>query len=64
MARKATDDSLLWVVHDNLITVREFGEFIIIALFHNTPLWVIVFTAMLLLILSFTKEGWKVLTFK
>ena len=42
------------------ITVREFGEFIIIALFHNTPLWVIVLTAMLLLILLFTKAGWRV----
>ena len=46
------------------ITVREFGEFIIIALFHNTPLWVIVLTAMLLLILLFTKAGWRGWTFK
>lgn len=39
------------------ITVREFGEFIIIALFHNTPLWVIVFTAMLLLIFIIYQGG-------
>lgn len=39
------------------ITVREFGEFIIIALFHNTPLWVIVLTAMLLLIFIIYQGG-------
>ncbi|MGE7852919.1 GerAB/ArcD/ProY family transporter [Bacillus paramycoides] len=41
----------------NGITVREFGDFIITALFHNTPLWVIVFTAMLLLIFIIYQGG-------
>ena len=41
----------------NGITVREFGDFIITALFHNTPLWVIVFTAMVLLIFIIYQGG-------
>ncbi|WP_369903657.1 endospore germination permease [Bacillus manliponensis] len=41
----------------NGITVREFGDFIITVLFHNTPLWVIVFTAMLLLIFIIYQGG-------
>ena len=65
MARKATDDSLLlWVVHDNLITVREFGEFIIIALFHNTPLWVIVLLRCYCSFYHLPRRGGRYWTFK
>ncbi|MEH7117157.1 endospore germination permease [Neobacillus vireti] len=40
---------LLWFSVIGVI-VREFGDFMITALFHKTPLWVIIFTTMLLLI--------------
>ncbi|NRD77001.1 endospore germination permease [Bacillus sp. BRMEA1] len=39
------------------LIVREFGDFIITALFQQTPLWVIVFTVMLLLVLIIYQGG-------
>ncbi|WP_307410033.1 GerAB/ArcD/ProY family transporter [Neobacillus ginsengisoli] len=47
---------LLWYPAIGIIT-REFGDFMITALFHKTPLWVIVFTAMLLLIFIMYQGG-------
>jgi spore germination protein KB len=39
--------------------VREFGDFLITALFHKTPLWVIVFAGILLLIFLMYQGGSK-----
>jgi len=47
---------LLWYPAIGIIT-REFGDFVITALFHKTPLWVIAFTAMLLLIFIMYQGG-------
>lgn len=47
---------LLWYSAMGVI-VREFGDFIITALFHKTPLWVIVFATMLLLIFIIYQGG-------
>ncbi|MDR7002095.1 spore germination protein KB [Neobacillus niacini] len=47
---------LLWYSACGII-IREFGDFIITALFHKTPLWVIVFTTILLLIFLMYQGG-------
>lgn len=47
---------LLWYSAIGVI-VREFGDFMITALFHKTPLWVIIFTTMLLLIFIMYQGG-------
>jgi spore germination protein KB len=47
---------LLWYSAIGII-VHEFSEFLITALFHKTPMWVIVFTAMILLIFLMYQGG-------
>lgn len=47
---------LLWYSAVGII-IREFGDFMITALFHKTPLWIIVFTTILLLIFLMYQGG-------